>query len=299
MAHNKNKIPRLVVSKGAFSRFLEKNYGYTDLRQYVTSGKFSSRLNSVFLAKNAEGNEVFVKACRYGDLSENEYRCTLALWEQAPLHFAKPLAYYSGKRYSFCSFEYVPGEDLRTIVQRKDALTGEQRARIVEDIYMIFQALKRADIVHRDVALKNMIYHEGRVILIDCQLATRRTAKEQISFFDNILKLCMWKWESEPGMLVLEWSDVMTLMRTLRFIGADVSYQKRYEAVYAEMKSELHTFKYVHPYPSQKELNHCMKVCKLRSLFHPKAKLRARYRHVLEMLRFFKLHHPEQKVSVD
>ena len=137
MAHK--KIPRLIVSKNAFSRFLNRNYGYTDVRQYTTPQKFSSRLNSIFLAKDAAGNEIFIKACRYGDMSENEYRSALALWEQAPRHFAKPLAYYSGKRHSFCSFECVSGEDLRTIMLRGDVLTGAQRAQIVEDMYEIFK----------------------------------------------------------------------------------------------------------------------------------------------------------------
>ena len=58
MARKKRKVPRLIVSKNAFSRFLEKNYGYTDVHQFTGTGKFSSRLNSVFLAKDAEGNDM-------------------------------------------------------------------------------------------------------------------------------------------------------------------------------------------------------------------------------------------------
>ena len=68
MAHKKRKIPKLIVRKNAFSRFLEKNYGYTHVRQFTEPQKFSSRLNSIFIAKDAEGRDVFIKACRYGDI---------------------------------------------------------------------------------------------------------------------------------------------------------------------------------------------------------------------------------------
>ena len=39
-------------------------------------------------------------------------------------------------------------------------------------------------------------------------------------------------------------------------------------------------------------MSHCIKVSYLRSLFHPKSKLRSRYRHVTEMLKYMKEHHP-------
>ena len=295
MAHKKRKVPKLIVSKNSFSRFLEKNYGYTDVRQFTTPEKFSSRLNSIFLAKDASGKDVFIKACRYGDMSENEYKAGLELWEQAPTHFAKPLAYHSGKRFSFCCSEYAPGTDLRTIMLRGDTLTGEQKARIVEDLYEIAQALKRADIVHRDAAMKNMLYHDGRVVLIDCQLATKRTATEQISFFDNILKVCMWKREHTLCMDVLCWEEMGNILHAVKTIGAEPEYRKRYDEICAELKRDMGKYKYVYPYPSMDEIDHCMKICKLRSLFHPKSKLRERYRHVLDMIRYFKQHHPELK----
>ena len=76
MAREKRKRPRVIVSKNAFSRFLKKKFGYTDVRQFATSGAFSSRLNSVLLAKDESGNDVFIKACRYGDMSE---KCILIL----------------------------------------------------------------------------------------------------------------------------------------------------------------------------------------------------------------------------
>ena len=103
----------------------------------------------------------------------------------------------------------------------------------------------------------------------------------------------MWKWEREAGMSVLEWSDVGSLLYAINAIGTDEEHRNRYDFIRAELESEWDTFKYVYPYPSVQELNHCLKVCRLRSLFHPKAKLRARSRHVFEMISFFKQRHPD------
>ena len=295
MAHKRREVPKLIVRKNAFSRFLKENYGYTDIRQYTEPQKFSSRLNSIFLAKDSTGKDVFIKACRYGDMSENEYLCTKALWEQAPEHFAKPLAYYAGRKYAFCSTEYRPGKDLRTLIELEEGknLTSEQKAQMVEDIYAIFHALKRADVVHCDAALKNMLLHNGRVVLVDCQYSFRRTTTKRLSLFDNILKLCMFKWLSPVGSDVLEWEDAYRLYHDVKAIGTDDKHRKRFEQISCELRAAIGKFKYVMPYPSLAEINHAIKVGYLRSLFHPKSKLRSRYKHVTEQLKFMRDNHPD------
>ena len=291
MAREKRKLPRLIVSKNAFSRFLKKNYGYTDVRQFATSGAFSSRLNSVFLAKDKSGNDVFIKTCRYGDMCENEYRSSLALWQQSPEHFAKPLAYYSGKRFSFCSSEYLQSENLVTILQR-DELSGAQRAQLVEDLYEIFHAIKRSGMVHRDVMLKNMLLHDGRVVLIDCQLSCKRDCVTPISFFDTPLKVCLSRWEIRPWSKILEWDDIPCILYALQQIGATDEYKERFDFICSEVTDAIGKYKYVQPYPSLKALEQSMRICRFRSLFHPKSKLRARYSHVLKMLQYLKDNHP-------
>ena len=294
MAHKKRPVPKLIVRQNAFSRFLKENYGYTDVRQYTEPKKFSSRLNSIFLAKDRDGKDIFIKACRYGDMSENEYRCTMALWEQAPENFARPLAYYAGKKHAFCSTEYRPGKDLRTLIELEGgvSLTAEQKAQIVEDLYSIFQALQRADIVHCDFALKNMLLHNGRVILIDCQLSARRGNTKRISYFSNILKLCLYKWLAPVNANVLTWEDTAGILHSIQKVGTDDAHRERFDAICAEVKASIGKLRYVMPYPSLDELNHCIKVSYLRSLFHPKSKLRSRYRHVTEMLKYIKSQHP-------
>ena len=295
MAHKRREVPKLIVRQNAFSRFLEKNYGYTDIRQYTSPQKFSSRLNSIFLAKDSSGNEIFIKACRYGDMSENEYRCTLELWKQAPEHFAKPLAYYSGKKNAFCSSEYRPGKDLRTIFELEggEGISPEQRAQVIEDLYSIHQALIRAEIVHCDVALKNMLLHNGRVVLVDCQYSSKTSNTKRVSLFSNALKLCLFRWLLPPSLSVLTWDDASNLLNALQTIGTDQSHKERFDFICSEIKAAWNKHCYTMPYPGMEELSHCIRVSHLRSLFHPKAKLRSRYKHVTEMLKYLREHHPD------
>lgn len=293
MAHKKRKIPKLIVRKNAFSRFLEKNYGYTEVRQFTSPQKFSSRLNSIFLAKDAEGNDVFIKACRYGDMCENEYRCSMELWKHAPEHFARPLAYYAGKKFSFCSAEFISGEDLRTIMMRGDEMTPDQKRQIVEDLYTIAQALLKSGIVHRDVAAKNMLYHNGRVVLIDCQLAIRKDDTKEITLFDNILKICMGRWGTQPGPGLLDCDDFKGIDEVLQAIGCAPENQQRFDAVCAELQTVRDRFRYAFPYPAMSELNHYIRVCHFRRFLHPKSKIRARYGLVLAQLQYLKAHHPD------
>lgn len=294
MAHKRREVPKLIVRKNAFSRFLKENYGYTDVRQYTEPQKFSSRLNSIFLAKDSTGKDVFIKACRYGDMCENEYLCTQELWKQAPEHFAKPLAYHAGKKYAFCSTEYRPGKDLRTLIELEEgkSLTSDQKAQIVEDIYAISQALQRADIVHCDAALKNMLFHNGRVVLIDCQYSARRGSSKRVTLMGNALKLCLFRWLMPAGPEVLEWEDTPNLLNCVKTIGTDEKHKERFNFIYSQLRAALGKFRHIMPYPSLKELNHSIKVSRLRSLFHPKSKLRSRYSHVTEMLQYLKEHHP-------
>ncbi|MBR1978657.1 MAG: hypothetical protein IJ985_04055 [Akkermansia sp.] len=279
-------------------QFLAKEYGYTDVRSFSPHKRFAAAMNAIYLAKDAEGKTIFIKTCRYGDMCENEYRTGLALWEQAPQHFAKPLAYHVGKRFSFCSSEYVPGKDLYALLTDGTPLTGEQRAQMVEDIYTIHQALVRADIVHRDVVLKNMLYHQGRVVLIDCQLATKRNETKVTSFFDHILKICKCRWMSTPGPSFLEWDDVPVLLKSIQSIGSTPAHQERFEFICAELLKARGTLVYTHPYPSMEELHAAIKTCRLRSLFHHQAKMRHRYRCMIPHLQYLKDHHPEQTQEV-
>ncbi len=290
-------IPFLPLLNGhsAFCKFLKKNYGYTDVRPFSPHRRFATSMNSIYLAKDAEGKTIFIKACRYADMSENEYRSGLELWQQAPEHFAKPLAYHAGEPFSFCSAEYVPGKDLISLLQSGEALTGEQKAQIVEDIYTIYQALKRANIVHRDADIKNMLYRNGRVVLIDCQLATKPINTKSVTFFNDIFKICASRWFGKISMKLLEWDDAVRLLIAVRKVGCSPEHQERFDFICSELEKALGTFVYTYPYPSMEELQQALRKGRFLSRFHHQSKMRHRYRCVVKQLEFFKQHHPDTK----
>lgn len=293
----KKRFFGFLTSKKSICRFLEEHYGYTNVQPFTPHERFAANMNTLYHAIDSTGRRVFIKACRHPDMCENEYRMGLALWEQAPEHFAKPLAYHAGDPISFCSTEYVSGKDLGAIMGQEQSLTDEQRASVVEDIYTIYQALVRADVVHRDIVLKNLLYCNGKVVLIDCQLATKSKSTKPISFYDNIMKICLCRWRYPLSTRVLVWDDTLAIMSILKKIGAAPAYQERFEMIMNEVRQAVGKHHYVYPYPGMDELDSAIKTCRLKGKFHHQAKMRHRYRCILNILEFLKTEHPSAKVK--
>ena len=91
---------------------------------------------------------------------------------------------------------------------------------------------------------------------------------------------------------MLTWEDTRRVLYCIQAVGTDDTHRERFDAICEEVQASIGKLQYVMPYPSLEELNHCIKVSYLRSLFHPKSKLRSRYRHVTEMLKYMKERHP-------
>lgn len=296
MVQKKKKISGLIAGNQAFERFLNKNYGYTDFQMFVTSSSFSPTTNELFRAKNASGDDVFIKKCRYVDMCENEYKRGMELWAEAPDNFAKPLAYYAGnKRFSFSCNEYLVGRSFEELFNEETVFTPEQKAQIVDDVYAIHLALRNTNIAHRDIEWKNLFYHNGRTMLLDCQLSTKRDSKDNVHYYRDITRVCKMRKKFPLSMSILEWDDTARLLEFVQKIGTDEKYKQRYDFICAEMSAAVGKYKYVYPYPSVAELNRHIKLFRVKSLLHFKAKRRENSRKICSMLQFFRKNHPDLK----
>lgn len=290
MSDKKKKSP-----DKSLTNFLKTNYQYTDLRYFSTSSSFSNTLNAIYLAKNASGKDIFIKACPYADMCENEYKHGLALWEKAPDNFARPLAYHAGRKFSFCSNEYLAGQSFEELFKQKTVFTPEQKAQIIEDIYTIHLALRDTGITHRDIEWKNLLYHNGRVILIDCQLAISKNARQDIFYYRDITRVCKMRKRQPLNMSILEWDDTVHLLNFVQSIGCEPEFKERFDFICSELTAAVGKYKYVYPYPGIKELNSFMKVFRFKSLFHPKSKRRENSRIIHSMLQYLRNNHPSLK----
>ncbi|MGN0846814.1 MAG: hypothetical protein ACI4RA_05455 [Kiritimatiellia bacterium] len=142
-------------------------------RQAFLRGKY---LNDVFYTGMYEGTPCIEKHSRTAAWSiGNEYRMLRRIAEQAPALVPRPLAYVP----------YADGDGASVVVERIDGITLTEKIRrgvssaeadaFARDIDTLAAALKRANIVHRDLMGDNlMLAADGHLKAIDWQLAVDR-----------------------------------------------------------------------------------------------------------------------------
>lgn len=281
---NSPSPPKTIVKLKAFAQFLEREYGITELQQFTAPEKFSYNTNSIFLGKDKEGNTRFIKTCRKADVCENEYFRSLELWQQNPTHFVRPLAYHANKPFAFVISEFCPSTPLDKYL-RENKLSEEEKKIFTEDIYHIFKALQRANIVHRDICAKNFLIHNNHLVLIDCQLAVRSDNYKEISLFPNIEIVCRYNKHHALDKL-LQWDDTSSLIGHLRTIGPTNDNKARYNEILNEIREAIGKLTVEYAIPPAEELRKRIKACKIKSIFNLRLSKRNKYRSLAEMYEY-------------
>lgn len=213
----------------AFIRFLETEYHYQNIEPFDS---VNNEVNSLFLADTAEGGRVLVKRAAQAELCENEYRKGKALHDICPRHFAEMVAYSTHPQHSFTAQAFLPGKRIVQVLAEPE-LADEVRAGMVEDLYTIFQALKQSDVVHRDIHAWNILLHDGRLILVDFQIAVSKKDYRELSVFQDELSMAQYRGPHLYSMI--GWDDTHSLLLILQKVGSAPSYAARYTEVEREM----------------------------------------------------------------
>lgn len=276
--------PKTIVKLKKFAQFLESEYGITELQQFTAPEKFSYNTNSIFLGKDKEGNTRFIKTCRKADVCENEYFRSLELWQQSPTHFVRPLAYRAEKPFAFVISEFCPSIPLDKYLQ-ENKLSDEEKKIFIEDIYQIFKALQRANIIHRDICAKNFLIYNNHLVLIDCQLAVRSDNYKEISLFPNIEIVCRYNKRHALNEL-LQWDDTYALIKYLKTIGPANDNKGRYNEILKEIREAIGKLTVEYALPPADELRKRIKACKIKSIFNLRLSKRKKYRTLAEMYKY-------------
>lgn len=219
------------------ARFLKSKYGIYDLHPVA-----NIICNKFLVGKDSDGRPLFIKTGNHSGIYENEYRMGMALYEIDKEHFMRPLYYNDYDEYQFFANEYVNGISLNTAIMN-GSLSAEQKSKLVGDIWRIFCALRASDVVHRDVRPDNLMIIDGRLVLIDFQLAVSKTNYVELEYLarrsNRLRKLGHKKYRYRPFV----WDDAYSLMRVLEFIGRDRLYAMRYDVIYKNIKAYIGTDK--------------------------------------------------------
>lgn len=218
-------------------RFLKSKYGIHGVKPVA-----NIICNKFLFGEDKDGRRLFIKTGSHSGIYENEYRMGMALYEINPNHFMKPLYYNDYDKYQFFANEYVKGVSLNTAIMN-GAVSVEQKAHLVGDIWRIFCALRASDVVHRDVRPDNLMIIDGRLVLIDFQLAVSKSNYVELEYLANrsnrLRKLGHKKYRYRP----FTWDDAYSLVRVLEFIGRDKFYATRYDVIYKNIKAYIGTDK--------------------------------------------------------
>ncbi len=226
----RNTIPD---AKAAFCRFLETQYGFTDIRPVI-----GIVCNTFFTARDGNGQRLFIKTGTHRGIYENEFLMTRALYAKDNRHFLEPLYYNDHCEFNFVATKYVRATSLATVINR-GTLTAMQKLRLIRDLHRIFIALRESDVVHRDIRPDNFMIYRGRLILIDFQLAVSKSNYIELEYMREHPRRLRNLGGADFQSGHFEWDDAYSLLQVLKYIGRMREYGAEYDAIYHEIKRHI------------------------------------------------------------
>lgn len=213
--------------------FLKSKYGITNVRPVA-----GIICNNFLTGTDTRGRRLFIKTGNHAGIYENEYIMGKRLYDIDGRHFLEPLYYNDHDKFKFFANEYADGVTLKTAIMT-DRLSVMEKSRIIGDIWRIFCALRASDVVHRDVRPDNLMIIDGRLVLIDFQLAVSKTNYVELEYLahrpNRLRKLGNKKYRYRP----FTWDDAYSLVKVLEFIGRDKFYGIRYDVIYKNIKAYI------------------------------------------------------------
>ncbi len=217
--------------------FLQRQYNLCNIRPVA-----GMAYNMFWLGQEcgAPGRRLFIKTGTHHGLYENEYKMGMQMYELDSVHFLKPLYYNDFSEINFFANEYLDGVTLKAAMIRGD-LSPQIRATLIEDLYEIFCALRKSDIVHRDIRPGNLMIANGRLVLIDFQLAVSKSNYVELDYMISRPQRLRSLGEDVFRYRHYAWDDAHSLLRVLEYIGRDEKYGARYDEIHREIKSYIGT----------------------------------------------------------
>lgn len=226
-------VPRQSPEGAQLRRFLKSRYGISDVTPIATFV-----CNKFWGGIDRDGRRLFIKTGHHHGIYENEYRMSLALYDIDNKHFLAPRYWHDYDKFNFFANDYADGVTLKAAVTG-GMLTDAQRVRIIRDIWHIFCALKKSDVVHRDIRPDNLMIVDGRLVLIDFQLAVSKSNYVELDYLarrPNRLRKLGNKYFRYRR---FTWDDAYSLGRCMRFVGRRTAYAGEYDRIYKNIRAHV------------------------------------------------------------
>lgn len=230
IAQQTTDTPTYSDNSRQFATFLNSNYGITNVKPIA-----GAICNNFWIGTDKDGTKLFIKTTKHAGICENEYRMGLELYNIDHEHFIRPVYWGDHGEIQFFANEYLPGISLNTAIMT-NSLSVADKSRLIGDIWRIFCALRQSDVVHRDIRPDNFVIADGRLILIDFQLAVSKSNYVELEYLakhkNRLRKLGNKKYRYR----LFRWDDAYSLLKVMQFIGRDKFYATRYDVIYKNIR---------------------------------------------------------------
>lgn len=220
-----------LASTEKFAAFLQKKFDITNLQPLNVVGSMRATSNRFYTAETKEGKKIFIKATVDSHLAKHEFWANQHLYALNQENFTEAIAYYPHRPYAFCAISYEQGTPLREYLDTHE-VDDATRINILENVYRIFCTLREGDVLHRDLHLNQMLYHEGKLKLIDFQCAASKNHYKEVvynKFYDLVNRNFKYK--------RYVWDDANDMLLLFREIGTPESYAARFREMEQDMES--------------------------------------------------------------
>ena len=268
--------------------WLEKNYGFSALCRIHAD--LSPGLPNIFLkGRDAQGRVLFIKSGTTPGLYYNEYKWSEHFYRLAPDRVAQPLYYRDAKGIRFFACEYLEGQTLDKYMGESSPSPGDKQ-NLLEDLWEIFLAFQASDMVHRDIRPQNLLVCQGRLMVVDFQLAVSYSQYEEPDCFRRARWLLADVGENF-AYGCLHWDDTWSLLQVANYIGREEEYAARFDEMTAAMTAAVGRRSIRYGYRHKHWWKRLFWMSKLLSLVHPVPSSRRTFRcrkiaarHVLKRL---------------
>ena len=232
-----------------YKEYLESNFDFTEIQNVYTDA-INHAYNIFVSGYDVNGTRMFIKIGDIPGIYVNEYKMGKALYDMDCTHFLRPMYWRDCPDGHFVAYEWNNGKTLKTLLE-SDSLSDKDKETCIADIYDIFKCLQKSGIVHRDITLKNFIWSDGHLKLIDFQLAVNKDNYKELDFLLQNRHLLAGLGTEEFRPELYKWDDAYSLVKILGYIGRNDVYADKYDKIYTLISNQINK-NFVKFYPKKK-----------------------------------------------
>ncbi len=166
------------------------------------------------------GTDAFIKYGGIGESCKNEFIRTEQAYKISPEHFVRPIDYREGEFGNFCIYEWIDSVPIEEYLSHADSKKKENVKRQMIEIY---NALQKANVMHRDIRPGNIIVEGDVLKLIDFQYAIDLNNPQELECVKKDVNVAIRLGNKDFKYKPYAWKDSASIINCLKYFNIDTS----------------------------------------------------------------------------